>query len=78
MLPLTTPRHVQLVPYDDADLQLLDNPPMFHQLILYNITDFPDIAANDYFAQMKMQANILHKLGLTASVTKTHTKHTEP
>ena len=74
MLSLPTSRHVQWVPYNDADLQLSANLPTFHQLILYNITDFPDIVADHYFAQMKMQANILHKLGLTASGTKTHNK----
>ena len=55
LLPAPTPRKLYWTPYDDNDLHLSASPPTFRQLILYNITDFPDIAADDYFAQMRTQ-----------------------
>ena len=70
LLLALTPRKLYWAPYDDTDLHLSASPPTFHQLILYNITDFPDIAADDYFAQMRTQTDILHELGLSTTDDK--------
>ena len=58
-------------PYADSDLQLTASGPTFHQLILYNISDFQNLAAEDREASRAQQAAVLHDLGLRPSTKGT-------
>ena len=69
----TSPWTLYWAPYN-IDLQLTASPLAFHQLILYNITDFPNIAADDYFAQMHIQTKTLCELGLTVARKQSNCK----
>ena len=71
---LPPPTDLHWKPFANKDLQLSANPPMFQQLILYNITNFVNIAVDDYFAQMQTQINILHELGLTSTGSSNNAK----
>ena len=65
---------LHLTPYTDSDLQLTTSQPIFRQLILYNYTDFPQVAAEDYIETLHKQSLILHRLGL--STTQADTQRT--
>ena len=70
LLPLRRITQLQLTPYGDNDLQLSTSQPVFRRLILYNFTDFPQLAAEDYMETAHKQSIILHQLGLTDTNSK--------
>ena len=58
---------LQLTPYSDSDLQLTTAQPIFRQLMLYNYSEFPQLAMKDYMDTIHKQSVILNKLGLVGS-----------
>ena len=74
VIPLSKARTLQWTPFSDANLQLTVTASTFQQLEIYNLSDFNDIAMEDFVSAAVSQTRVLQTLDLTENTDKAKAK----